>query len=78
MKATDFTFKEIVTSGAEWSVIAGGGSIDADGVYTVDAALNIKHSVVAAALDLPIAYFTGYLILPIPLIDLEEVKRVIA
>jgi hypothetical protein len=67
-------------AGVTFAVVAGGGSIDADGVYTVDETSPHMFGVVTASWRMPGLPFSfdGYMILPVPLIDLEEVQRVLA
>jgi hypothetical protein len=67
-------------AGVTFAVVAGGGSIDADGVYTVDETSPHKFGVVTASWRMPGVPISldGYLILPVPLLDLEEVRRVLA
>jgi hypothetical protein len=48
-----------------WTVVAGGGSINADGIYTVDSASPHKFAVVTGSFVLPgIVSFNNYVILP--------------
>ncbi len=61
-----------------WEVLAGGGSVDDNGIYTVDADSAYPYTVIAGTYDSPYVLITGYLILPIPLVDLEEMQRVLA
>jgi hypothetical protein len=72
------TGKEMVTDGATWEVIAGSGTVDANGVYTLDTEAATPYAVISAAFDTPYVYFTNYIILPIPLVDLGEIQRAIS
>lgn len=64
---------------ATWTVLAGGGSINADGVYSVDQNSLHHFAVISGSFSLPpYAEFNDYIILPLPLIDLEELQRVLA
>lgn len=61
-----------------WTVVAGGGSITPDGVYTIDEASLYRFAVITGVRIVPgIGKFHNYMILPVPLIDLEEFQRVL-
>ncbi|MDF2818694.1 MAG: hypothetical protein K0S73_2634 [Stenotrophomonas rhizophila] len=60
-------------SGVTWEVIAGGGSIDSNGVFTVDEHSPHKFAVVTAYFLIPgVAELSNFIILPVPLIDLDK------
>lgn len=63
-------------AGAIYTVIAGGGSVDANGLFTADASSSHKFGVVTATWKMEGVPITieGYLILPMPLVDLEAIK----
>lgn len=62
--------------GATWSLLAGGGHLDAvSGVLTLDAGSPHAFVVVMAALQLPGVSITDCIILPVPLIDIESLGR---
>jgi hypothetical protein len=58
-----------------WEVKVGGGSIDENGVYTVDTNSEYRYAVIFGTFDSPFALIAAYLILPVPLVDLDEVRR---
>jgi hypothetical protein len=64
---------------AVWEVPIGGGSIDQNGRYSMDPSSPDPFAVITATLNIPgVARLGNYLILPLPLIDLNELKRVLA
>lgn len=64
--------------GAEWAVAIGAGSIDNNGLYTMDPSSPHGFAVITASLSQPpVAELFNYLIVPIPLIDLKEMKRIL-
>lgn len=63
----------------DWKVQAGAGSITPTGIFTPDAGSAEGFAVITATLLVEgIVHLGNYLILPLPLIDLEELKRVLA
>ncbi len=61
----------------EWRVLLGGGTIDAEGVYTADLDAPLKFVVISGYKDYGIpsvSPFCGYILLPIPLVDIETLK----
>lgn len=74
---------ELVTNGGglpgvTWTVLAGGGSIDAEGLYTVDPESPYPFAVVSGYIDGGgFGVFTNFLILPVPLVDLDVARQVL-
>lgn len=65
--------------GVTWTVVAGGGVVDEDGVYTVDPASKDPFAVITGQLNFGSGInFNGYMIMPVPLIDLEEMQRILS
>jgi hypothetical protein len=67
------------TSGENtWELLAGGGQLSPDGLLTVDPTAAHRFSVIGASFLLSGVSFSNYLILPVPLVDLNEVQRLLA
>lgn len=65
--------------GALWKVQIGGGSVDQNGIYTMDPAAVHGFAVITAELTIPdLAVMGNYLILPFPAVDLDVLKRATA
>lgn len=60
---------------AQWKVQIGGGSITPDGLYTLDPQSKVPFAVITAEYEIPNAHLGNFLILPIPLVDLADLKR---
>jgi len=60
-----------------WEILVGGGTIDERGIYTADPASEYPYVILAGTFDSPYVLLTGYVILPVPLVDLEEIQRVL-
>jgi hypothetical protein len=61
--------------GTTWTVIAGGGAVDADGIYTVDEDSPHPFVIITAYFLVPnVIELVNFVILPIPLVDLGEDK----
>lgn len=59
--------------GVTWTVIAGAGAVDARGMFTVDESSPHSFAIVTAYFLIPqVSELVNYIILPIPLIDLEQ------
>jgi hypothetical protein len=66
-------------AGATWEVVAGAGSIDNNGLYTMDMASPHRFAVITAWIVVPqVGELCNYQILPLPLIDLSELNRILA
>lgn len=66
-------------AGTTWEVVIGGGSIDENGLYTIDPESPHPFAVVTAVFTIPnVMKLCNYLILPIPLVDLDDVRRALA
>lgn len=65
--------------GADWKVVIGAGSIDGNGLYTMDPDSPHGFAVVVATYTHPgVAEMINYRILPLPLVDLDELKAILA
>lgn len=72
------TGTEVLTDEATWTVLAGGGSIDTNGIYTPDPNSDFAYAVVSGVFEIPpYVSFNAFSILPIPLVDLDEIQRII-
>ncbi|MEE1920600.1 hypothetical protein V0R50_09115 [Pseudomonas sp. 148P] len=60
----------------EWKILLGSGSIDADGVLTVDDKGQYKFCVIICDISFGGILFTGWLLLPMPLVNLDEALRI--
>lgn len=65
------------TPTVSWELLAGSGSLSSTGVYTFDTYSAHRFAVIGASLTLFGMLFANVLILPIPLLELDEVKRVL-
>ena len=59
---------------AQWKVQIGGGSITQTGLYTVDPQAKEPFAVITAEVDNVARHWANFLILPIPLVDLGELR----
>lgn len=65
--------------GASWEVAVGAGSIDSNGLYTMDPGSQHSFAVVVASYTHPgVAEMVNFRILPLPLISLDELNRILA
>ncbi|RRU23518.1 hypothetical protein [Stenotrophomonas sp. 278] len=64
--------------GVVWKVVAGAGEIDADGIYTMNSSSPHRFAVITAFFESVVADFHNYLILPVPLLDLEDFSRAVS
>lgn len=58
-----------------WTILHGSGSVDAQGVLTIDASGQHKFCVIKCVMDLYGTFFTGWILLPMPLVDVQEGLR---
>ncbi len=58
---------------ADWKVQIGGGSISPTGLYTRDPQSQLPYAVITAEYEFEYGHLANYLILPVPLVDLDEV-----
>jgi len=63
---------------AVWKVEIGGGSISSSGLYTPDPKSPLHFAVITAEYEFEYGHFGNYLILPTPLIELDEVVKVLS
>jgi hypothetical protein len=63
---------------AEWTVQIGGGSITQSGLYTYDPDSPLPYVVITAEWEQPLFHLGNFIILPIPLVELDDVKRALA
>ena len=64
--------------GADWKVQVGGGSITPEGLYTFDPASTLPYVVITAEYEVAGISFGNFLILPIPLVDLDAVRNALS
>lgn len=65
--------------GVSWSLLAGSGSVDANGIYTTDPASKEPFAVITGEFEIPnVIRLNGYIILPVPLVDLEDFRRAVS
>lgn len=61
-----------------WEVVAGGGSIDANGVFSVDTESPYKYGVVSAYAKVGPITFNPFIILPVPIINIDDFRRAVS
>lgn len=61
--------------GVSWKLEIGDGSINANGLYTMGSESELPYAVITAQYTLQGIEFGNFLILPIPLVDLGDLKR---
>lgn len=65
--------------GVQWSLLAGGGRVDENGKFSIDAASGHKYAVVVGKFRIPgWGWIGGYIILPIPLFDPDTIAGLLA
>lgn len=67
---------EIPNMPTTWKILLGSGSIDDKGVLTIDATGQHKFCVIVGEIDVMGIIFTGWLLLPMPLVDKPEALRI--
>lgn len=66
------------TPPATWTLLAGGGELSSTGLYTYDPTSVHRFAVISATFNGMGMSFANALILPVPLVNLEEMRRVLA
>lgn len=65
-------------AGASWTLHVGGGSIDDNGLYTLDPSSAVPFALVTATYSDPAADLFNFMILPLPLVSLNDLRHALA